>query len=236
MAVIFKEEDISDFQITSGPVINEITLRYAYDSADNKYMAALTKRNPLSQILYDRAAASLDMAMIQHTRQAELTADAILKTSSLPEIRISFGHDTRSILTEVGDEIKITHRAGLGPDGYVEAPAIVSKKSVQGIAIKYEAIMKPTGDLYQSELVTLSQTSTTQQEGFSVSYANGVATITIYADVAGNPPIDGAEITINGVKKISDKKGQVRFNLLPGRYTAYISASGYEDHQVTFSV
>ena len=232
----FKEDCLSDFQLTSGSLINEISLKYAYDFADTKYMAALTKRNPLSQLLYGLAAASLDMAMIQNTRQAELVADAILMTSSLPEIRASFTHDTRSILVEVGDEVGITHRAGLGPNGYIEAPAIVSKKSVQGIAIKYEVIMKPSGTLYQSELVTLLQTSTSQQEGLSVSYINGVATITIYADVAGNPPVEGAEITINSVQKVTDKKGQVRFNLLPGKFTAIISASGYEDKQVSFSV
>lgn len=232
----FIEAEMSDFQLTSGRLINEITLKYAYDNAEGQFKASITKHNPLSKLLYGTAQDSREMKMIQGTRQAEKIADAILKTSSSPEIKASFGHDLRSFHVEVGDIVSITHLAGLGDNGYQKALALVSLSRIQGIKKIYEALMKPDLRLYMSELVTLTQTAGAGQAGISITYEAGVATISVYADVQGNPKVEGAEITINGVKKITDTNGQVRFNILPGRYTAYIRASGYEDAEINFSV
>jgi len=232
----FREEEISDFKLTSGKLINEITLKYAYDPAEGQFKASITKHNPLSKLLYGEAKDSRDLKMIQGTRQAEKVADAILMTSSSPEIKASFRHDMRSFYIEVGDIVDVTHRAGLGENGYQNALALISLRRMQGIEILYEAKMKPSGSLYMSELLTLTQTAGAGQAGISITYEGGVATITIYADVKGNPPVEGAEVTINGVKKITDTRGQVRFELLPGTYRAYITASGYEENEVTFTV
>ena len=232
----FREEEISDFKLTSGKLINEITLKYAYDPAEGQFKASITKHNPLSKLLYGEARESRDLKMIQGTRQAEKVADAILMTSSSPEIKASFRHDMRSFYIEVGDIVDVTHRAGLGENGYQNALALISLRRMQGIEILYEAKMKPSGSLYMSELLTLTQTAGAGQAGISITYEGGVATITIYADVKGNPPVEGAEVTINGVKKITDARGQVRFELLPGTYRAYITASGYEENEVTFTV
>ncbi len=228
--------DITDFSLTSGAIINEITINYAYDQVDGKPTAAITKHNPLSKLLYGTARQTLDLKMIQGSRQAEKIADAILFTSSIPESIASFTHDMRSIHIEVGDDVTISHPAGLGANGYQEASAFVSKKRLKGITINYEVIMKAVGDLYLPELLSLSQVAGTGESGINIQYENGVATITIYAKVQGSPPVEGAEVTISSIRKITDKKGQVRFNLLPGRYTAYIEASGYEDADITFSV
>ena len=232
----FVEEEISDFKLASGKLINEITLKYAYGQAESQFKASITKHNPLSKLLYGEAKESRELKMIQGTRQAEKIADAILMTSSSPEIKASFKHDLRSFYIEVGDIVDITHRAGLGENGYQSALALVSLCRRQSIEMLYETKIKPSGSLYMSELLTLTQTAGAGQAGISITYEGGVATITIYADVQGNPPVEGAEVVINGVKKITDVRGQVRFELLPGTYRAYITASGYEENEVTFTV
>ncbi len=93
----FIEGEMPDFRITSGKLINEISIKYAYDYAEQKFKAAITKHNPLSKLLYQDAPASMELRMIQKTRQAERIADAVLLTSSIPEIICSFKHNVRSI-------------------------------------------------------------------------------------------------------------------------------------------
>jgi Carboxypeptidase regulatory-like domain len=233
----FSEDEIKEsLEISSGELVNEITVLYAYDFIDGKPRGAITKHNPLSKLLYGEASKSLELRMVRSARVAEKIADAVLHTSSVPEIVSSFNHDLRSFYLEVGDTVSISHSAGIGPQGFQKALAIVTDKKISGATISYKAVMKSSGRLYRSELVTLTTVAGGGKEGLTVAYKNGVATITIYADVQGNPPVEGAEVTISGVKKVTDKNGQARFNLQPGTYTAHISASGYEDAQVTFSV
>ena len=232
----FMEDEISGFQLTSGDLTNEVTINYNYDFAAGRFKASVTKHNPLSKLFYGDAKQTLSLKMIQHTRQAEKIADAILMTSSIPQITAAFKHDLRSLFIEVGDIVSVTHPAGLGENGYEDAIGMISEQNLDGIKIDYKMIMKASGNLYASELLTLSQTAEPGAAGLTITYEQGVATITIYADIQGSPPVEGAEVTISGVKKITDNKGQVRFNLLPGTYTAYIQASGYEDAEVVFTV
>ncbi len=232
----FVEEEMEEFRITSGRLINEVSLRYNYDYAEQRFKAALTKHNPLSKLLYGEARESFELKMLQGTREAERIADAILKTSSIPEVICTFRHTLRSLHVEVGDIVSITHRAGLDLAGYINALATVTKKGIDGPTISYEVVMQSGERLYRSEMLALSQTAMAGEPGVTVQYDQGVATITIYADVQGYPPVQGAEVTISGVRKITDQNGQVRFNLAPGTYTAYIRASGYEDAEVTFTV
>ncbi|NOZ68035.1 MAG: carboxypeptidase regulatory-like domain-containing protein [Deferribacteres bacterium] len=233
----FREDEMEDFLLSpAGRPTNEITINYAYDFVSGKARQSITKHNPVSKILYGQNRKTLNLRMIHGTRQAEKIADAILKTSSIPPVKVSFIHDLRSFHLEVGDLVTITHRAGMGDDGYKSVIAMITKKRFSGTGISYEAIIKPQGLFYKSELMTLSHVSEAGREGVTVTYEHGVATITIYADVQGYPPVEGAEITISGVTKISDKNGQVRFKLEPGTYTASIKASGYDDSEVTFTV
>ena len=227
---------IEDFRITSGRLVNEVSIKYNYDYEEGKFKSAITKQNPLSKLLYREAGESHELKMIQETRQAERIADAILMTSSIPETICSFSHNLRSLYVEVGDVVSLTHAAGLEDGGYADALATVSKKNISGPIINYEIIMNTVNNLYRSELVNLSHTATAGAPGITVKYERGVATITIYADVKGYPPVQGAEITISGTKKITDQNGQARFNLDPGTYTAIITASGYENAEVTFTV
>jgi hypothetical protein len=237
-AVMYKflQDDIEDFSVSSGGLCNEITARFAWDFVSGQPTASITKHAPLSKLLYGVAPKTLDLRMAQTTRQAERVCDAVLATSALPEITASFKHDLRSLLVEVGDGISISHEAGLGESGWTNAAGMVTKKQLAGIKIGYEVSMQPSGALSAPELLTLTMTAGTGKGSLSVTYENGVATITIYADVQGSPPIEGAEVTIGGVKKISDKKGQVRFELKRGTYTALMHASGYEDSEITFTV
>ena len=236
----FREEEISDFKLTSGKLINEITLKYAYDPAEGQFKASITKHNPLSKLLYGEARESRDLKMIQGTRQVDKVADAILMTSSSPEIKTSLRHDMRSFYIEVGDIVDVTHRAGLGENGYQNALALISLRRMQGIEILYEAKMKPSGSgLYMSELLTLTQTAQSgSPSGVTASYDRGVLTLTFFVILPGGqygPPLEGAEITISGVKKITDRAGQVRFTLAPGTYTIRAECPGYatDEFQLT---
>jgi hypothetical protein len=125
----FKEEEIADFEISSEPLLNEITINYGYDFLNQHYQSSLTKHNPLSKRIYDDAKDTYDLKMIQTARQAERVADAVLKTYSIPQIICSFKHNARSIHIEPGDIVTITHRAGLGDIGYNEDRGLVIKKS-----------------------------------------------------------------------------------------------------------
>jgi hypothetical protein len=232
----FTEGQIRDLTVKSGEMVNEVTILYSYNWTDGKFRSSITKHNPLSKVLYGTKEKSLELRMVQSTRQAEKIADAILLTSSIPPLQASFKHDLRSLSVEVGDEVTLTHSGGIGENGFVDAPALVLSNSQSGGDISYVVLLKQQSSLYASELLTLTQTVGATKESFSVQYEKGVATITIYADVQGSPPVEGAEVTIGGVKKVTDKKGQVRFNLQPGRYKAIITANGYEDAEITFTV
>jgi len=232
----FTEDEIQDLTITSGELINEVTINYAYDFEENKPLMAITKHNPVSKLLYGEARQSYDMPMIQTSRLADRIADAILLTSSNPSILCACKHNLKSIHIEVGDIVSLTHRAGLGENGFQKAIATITRKRLMGISIEYELTMKPDLQTFHSELLTLTQASSAGKESITITYEQGVATITIYADIEGYPPVEGAEVTINSVKKVTDKNGQVRFNLEPGTYTAYIHASGYQDAEITFRV
>jgi hypothetical protein len=141
------------------------------------------------------------------------------------------------MLLEVGDRVTLTDPYGIGANGFEAAPGTISSQDIDVTGIGYNVLMDPATDsLYQSVLVNLSTVAGTGKGGVSVTYDNGVATLTVYADIQGKPAVEGAEITISGVRKITDKKGQVRFNLNPGKFTAYIQASGYEDAEITFTV
>lgn len=222
----FTEEEIEDFQISSGELGNEITLNYAWDFAANKALASITKHNALSKILYGRANKTIDIRMIHHTRQAEKIADAILMTSSLPQIKASFSHNIKSLAVECGDDVSVTHGAGIGENGYQAAPGIVTSKRIIDQKRYYEVTMKPSGDLYKSELLMLTEVPGISGIGTKIIYENGIATITVYAaDVQGSPPVEGAEVTIEGLKKSTDSKGQVSFTLPHGKYKAFIKTS-----------
>jgi hypothetical protein len=232
----FLEAEISNFKITSGELINEIEIRYGYNFVDRKYKFAITKHNPLSKVIYRESKAIYELQMIQHSRVAETIADAVLRTSSIPAVVCSYDHDLKSIFVEVGDVASITHQAGLGVGGYVRKLGTISKKVIKDLIVDYNLTILSDPKLYKSVLKELSKVASAEEAGITITYAEGVATITVYADVEGNPPVEGAEVTISSVRKITDSKGQVRFNLEQGTYTAYITASGYEDAEITFTV
>jgi hypothetical protein len=230
----FLEADMTDFEITSEPLINEVTINYSYDFADTKYRSSITKHNPLSKLIYGDAKKPFDLQMLQTTRQVDRVADALLASFSIPQIIATFKHNFKSLHIEVGDPVTITHKAGLAENGYAAVAGVVIKKDFINSA--YAVMIAQSAALYASELLSLTQVATSGAESITITYDKGVATITIYADVQGSPPVEGAEVTIGGVKKLTDKKGQARFNLTPGKYTAHISASGYEDAEIVFSV
>lgn len=233
----FTAADIAAPEITSAELLNEITVQYGYNWDSGKYTQSITKYNPLSKILYGTEAKSIPLPYVQSARQAEAYCDAFLRTYSVPQLSVTFSHDLRSILLEVGDRITLTDPHGIGENGFEAASGTIASQDVDTGSIGYTVMMDPAVDnLYQTELVNLSSVTGAGQGGVNVSYENGVATITIYADIQGAPPVEGANITISGIRKVSDKKGQVRFNLSPGIYTAYIQASGYDDASITFTV
>lgn len=230
----FFADEITEFSVTSEELINEVTINYAYDFSQGKFQSSITKHNPLSKVLYGTVRQTFDLKMVQTTRQAERVVDSILMTYSIPGIVAEFKHDYRSIHIEVGDVCTISHLAGTGENGFDMSRALVIEKDI--INSSYKISLEKTGSLYSSELLNLTQVAGAGTESISITYEQGVATITIYADIQGSPPVEGAEVTIAGVRKITDNKGQARFNLLPGTYKAYIQASGYEDAEITFSV
>jgi hypothetical protein len=237
----FKEDEITGFQLTSGDLVNEITVNFDYDFAGGKYRGAITKHNPLSKLLYGDVKKSLSLQMVPGARQAEKICDATIMTSSVPQIIAAFQHDLRSIRVEVGDIGSLTHSAGLGENGYASAIGTISERNVDGIKINYKMIMKATGSLYASELLSLTQVSSSGSAGITiVQESPGVYVFTVYVILQGGatgPIIEGAKMTISGVIKFTDKKGQVRFNLqTKGTYTAYIEAGGYEIAEYTFTI
>lgn len=231
----FTEDEITGLGMTSESLINEITLRYDYDPSQDKYLSSITKHNPISKRVNDTTAPEdYDCPMIYGTRQAERVVDSMLKSYAFPSIIASFRHSIKSRRVEVGDPCTITHAAGIGAAGFAAAGAMVISKDA--ITHEYSIMLDKDAALHETELLNLTSVASGGSSGVSVTYANGVATLTIYADVQGNPPIQGAEVTISGVKKITDVKGQARFNLAPGRYSAVIEASGYENAEITFTV
>jgi hypothetical protein len=230
----FIEKEVRGLGMTSEELINEITLNFNYDYGSNKYLASITKHNPISKRINESVPRSFDCSMLHSTRQAERTVDSMLQSYSFPAILASFGHNIKSLAVEVGDPCTISHVAGIGENGFEAEEAMVISKDMK--THDYTIMLQLDSSLYESELLSLTTVAESGSESINISYENGVATITIYADIQGNPPVEGAEVTISGVRKITDKKGQVRFNLTPGRYTAQITASGYENAEITFSV
>jgi hypothetical protein len=236
----FKEDEISGFQLTSGDLVNEVTILFNYDFDTGEFKGAITKHNPLSKLLYGDAKKTLSLRMIQHARQAEIICNARLMTSSIPQIIAAFQHDLRSLFLEVGDIASLSHRAGLGENGYVAAIGMISGQNLDGIKINYKMIMKAMGNLYASELLSLTEVSASGSAGITITQESpGVYVFTVYSTSktgVNGPTIEGAKMTISGVMKVTDKDGKVRFNLQKGTYTAYVECAGYENGQYTFTI
>lgn len=234
----FLQSDTSKFQATvTGDITNRLTVQYAYDWAHSRYLRSITKRNPYSEAEYGIYEGTVQLPYITQSRQADIMCSAMLRMKSLPQQKISFEHDLRSVFIQEGDVVYLNHTAGIADAGFIDAPATITRKAIRDAVISYTAIADIFNEsLYQSEFV--SQFALTEAYGgaVSVTYDRGIATLTIYADIDGRPPVQGANVSIGGVLKATNEKGQVRFSLQPGTYTAYIEASGYEDLQVSFSV
>lgn len=228
--------DVNDLSMEAEDLTNEITINYAYDYGEQKYKSSLTKHNTLSKIIYGDSKKTLDLRMIQHTRQAEKIADAMIRTYSIPQIIAVYKHNFKSLHIEAGDRVALTDPAGIGSSGYVEAPGIVTKKNISGVGIDYTVEMEGSGALYKSELLTLAQTAGAGKLGVNIEYSAGVATVTVFADSQGNPAVPGAKITINGIVKTTNAAGKAYYPLTNGTYTAIIEASGYEKTGMTFAV
>ena len=222
------EMDADSFSITSGELINEVTVNYAWNPADGQFMSSLTKHSPLSKLIYGEAKQTFNLKMIQGTRQAEYLCDAILGTSSVPELLTSFKHDFRSVHVEVGDTCTVTHQAGVGPAGFNKARAIVIGKDMDN---NYTVRMERENALYTSELLTLTQTARPGTPGgFTMTSEGNVRTFTFFvilSDGSYGEPLEGAEITIGGVTEITDRAGQVKFILDSGRYSIKAECPGY---------
>ena len=179
------------------------------------------------------------MRKIQEQSVANEIANAILKTRSLPPILCSFRHNIRSFYLEEHDPVIISHSAGLDTQGYIEAGGYITSRGKTGKLVDYEILMKPLNTaLLKSELVRLSLASGVGRgEGVTIEYEAGVVTVTVYANnVAGNPVVEGVTVRIASVTQYTNPKGQAFFNLSPGSYVAYLSASGYEDSEARFTI
>ena len=232
----FVENEIEDMEITSGELVNRVTINYAWDIMDEMPNSSITKENPLSILLYGVQEKTFDLRMIQRTRQADILADAVLKTSSLPPLSVAFRHSNqRSVLVEVGDEATITHRAGIGANGFEAAAGIITKKSGDK-AFRYEIALLPSGELFQSKLVSLCEAAGHGGLGYRIEYSSSGVTITVYHDISGNPPVSGAEVVLNGQLKYTTSLGTASFVLTdPGDYTAKIKSAGYDDVEASFT-
>jgi hypothetical protein len=219
---------------TSEDLFNELTVNYGFDFAEGKYLSSLTKHNPLSKVIYGRSEKTLDLSMIQSTRQAENTCDAALRTYSIPQLIHSFKDDSRTCHLEPGDRVDLTDPDGIGENGFDEAAGIITAQSLSDGAIDYTVALEGDSELYRSELVNLTQAVGATKENLLITYENGVATLTIVNESGAG--IEGVEATISGVRKVTDKSGQVRFKLLPGTYTVNLTAAAYNDVKYTFTV
>jgi hypothetical protein len=231
----FNEQDIEDFKMTSEELINEITVNYAYDHSLRKCRSSITKENPLSKIIYGVTRKNIDLKMIQKTRQAEKIADEMLRTYSIPQIICSFKHNLRSVYVEPGDRISISHAAGIGSSGFVEATGIVTARTIDNISISYTVAMDWVSSLYTSILVSLTQTAGAGKLGIRFQYRNGTLIISVYFDIQGYPPVMGAKITINDKPKTTGVSGDVTFELSNGTYRAIVEASGYDKQEIIFT-
>lgn len=231
------EDDGSDsmeLEITSEDIVNEVTVNFAYDPAAGRYRSSITKHNPESKLLYGEFSKTIDLSMVQRTRQAEKIADAFLKTYSVPQIISSLKHDLRSLYVEAGDRVSITHAEGVGENGFVAAEGIVTKRTLAGSETGYTVAMENTAST--SELVALTQTAGGGRLGAKISYSSGVLTILVYDDLQGYPPIQGAAVTISGIKKMTGRSGEAYFEIPQGTYKALISATGHADEEMIFSI
>ena len=132
----FVEEEIGDFKIYSNKdnIMNEIVLLYNYDWVEGAFKKGLIKRSLRSKFLYGRQMKVIEAKYIHNDIQADNLAESILTTSAYPVWEASFSHDMRSYYVEVGDYIRITHRAGIAEGGWINqlATVIDKKTSIRG--------------------------------------------------------------------------------------------------------
>jgi hypothetical protein len=257
----FKDDgtDKMGLSITSEDIVNQITINYAYEPETTKYRSSITKHNPRSKGIYGGVFPGvLNLKGIQSTRQADGIADAYLRTHSIPALICSLTDDLRSSLVEAGDRVEITHPDGIGENGFVDAPGVVIQLDEGDADIKYGVAMDTDDDLFVSELVALTETAAAGKLGVDVQYSDGVATLTVlvlpdaekvsgysrestwvnpyYRSTGGNTVLSGVDVTVNGIRRISDAQGQVAFSIGRGTYQAVISAAGYPSQELVFTV
>lgn len=234
----FIENDISNFHVSSTlSLTNMVTVNYAFNQVTNQYDRAVTRKNPISEYMYGLFPGTVNLQMIHKSRQASIIADAFLQMYAFPTVKVSFEHNLTSLYVQEGDTVLLTHRGGIGEYGFIETPGIVIRKSIRDAIIGYTTVVDVSlRNWHKTELVNTFETYSVTGGAIMVTYENGIATLTVYADIANKPPIEGASISIDGVIKLTDLKGQAKFYLERGTYTAYITASGYENAEVTFTV
>ena len=237
----FVENEIGSFKSYCKLPINEVTIRYAYDFVDSKFRASLTKHNPISKELYLDSPTTkriFEMYDIQDQFTANKIADMILKGMSIPEVYAEFVHNLLSFYVEENDPVTITHLAGFGPEGFVNAPAFVVSRNRSDITINYKVVLKPLKpELYVSTLLRLTiAQGVGRSGGITLDYNAGVLTVTVYALVEGSPSLEGAKVIINGEVQFTNTNGQAYFNLSPGTYKAYLTKSGYVENSIVFTL
>jgi len=248
VAYRFKEKELDGFTITGtlSEIVNTLTVLFGYNHYLGRYTRAITKKNPASEAMYGASQKTIELPMVQDPLTAGRIASDSLKAMSWPSLRASFSHDLRSAFLETGDIATLTHSAGIGMSGWVDREARIIRKVISLPRINYTVqipLYDQADDSSFSRIEFVSQVETIYAitegglsigGGITISYEEGIATFTVYADVSGSPPIEGARLEINGVVKFTDQNGQARFLLDPGTYTAYVSAAGYQSAQFSF--
>jgi len=235
----FTEDEISNFIITSrlDDLVNEISVLYAYNWAENKFTKSITKKETSSQLLYGtRKPSPIERKFLQNTYQANTHIDSILRTNSFPVYEATFTHTMKSFYVEVGDIIDITHSAGIGSNGWNRQICDVVEKSMstQG-EISYKVVSEQSVKAVPV-LLKLSETPEATKESIGLFYEDGLATLTIVSDTDPPKSIKGITVRIGSVTQATNDEGQVRFRLSTGKHKAYLSGQGYENVEYEFFV
>jgi hypothetical protein len=235
----FTNEEITDPKLTSGFLYNYITVKYNYNFASNKYQASITKQNGRSIALFGKIEKTFELEFVQYTTLANKIIDELIYTYSMPEIKLIFKNNLKTMFLEEGDKITISLDGGLSPEGeFVNEEADIIKKNISDIEIEYTCMLtKYNKKNAKGELVNITNTISTKGGlAYNLTYNGTTLSIGVFDSTKTSSVIEGASVIINTNVSITNVNGIAYFALGSGTYSATIKATSYEDLIFTFTI
>lgn len=209
-------------------IATELTIEFDYEPARDLYRQSVTLKAQASEDSYGKRASTMQAGALSTRREALRLGQRLLPYLARPRWQQQAtiaGDDAVALPPGVFVNITATH---LPIAGQVLVTGVTREYETNGATIELE---QPYGPAPAVALVQSSQLANAAEQATTITYQDGVATITALAPDGSVLP--GAAISLDGIVRTADAQGRSRFVIDPGIYELRITADGYEEQIIS---